>query len=443
MTSSLKVALFAMTLGLSWLTSTAAAAARPNVVLVMLDDFGYECVGANGGTSYRTPNIDRLAAGGARGEHCHVQPLCTPTRAQLMTGKYNVRNYTRFGHLDPAQGTFAQLFKRAGYATCIAGKWQLGRDKSLPAHFGFDQHCLWQLDRRPPRYANPGLEIDGRRVDYSHGEYGPDIVNRYAIDFIASHKDRPFLLYYPMMLTHNPNQPTPDSKDWDPRAMGENVSRSPEHFVDMVAYADKLIGSVVAALDQNGLRENTLVIVIGDNGTTRGTRSRMGEKLVIGGKGSSTHLGTHVPLVASWPGVIPEGLVLGDVVDSTDFLPTICEAAGVQLPADWKLDGRSFLPRLRGQPGNPREWIYCWYARDGGAKAQFEFAMNQRFKLYGDGRMFDLAADLDETHPLDARSLSAEASAANRLLAGALDAYRDARPAALAAQAGPREQRAE
>src|SRR5262245_34089377 len=101
-------------------TSTAPADARPNVILIMLDDYGYECVGANGGTSYKTPNLDRLAESGARGLHCHVQPLCTPTRVQLMTGQYNLRNYTQFGELEPSQTTFAHLFKKAGYATCIA-----------------------------------------------------------------------------------------------------------------------------------------------------------------------------------------------------------------------------------------------------------------------------------------------------------------------------------
>jgi len=212
------------------LATDARAASRPNVVLIMVDDFGYECVAANGGTSYRTPNLDKLAAGGMRFEQCHVQPLCTPTRVQLMTGLYNVRNYTHFGHLDRGQTTFAHLFKRAGYATCIVGKWQLGRDMSLPGHFGFESSCLWQLSRRPPRYANPGLEIDGREVDFSQGEYGPDVVNTYALDYIARHKDQPFFLYYPMMLTHSPFQPTPDSPDWDPKAMGERVKPKREAF---------------------------------------------------------------------------------------------------------------------------------------------------------------------------------------------------------------------
>ncbi len=388
-----------------------------------------------------TPHFDRLAAGGARATNCHVQPLCTPTRAQLMTGKYNVRNYTHFGHLDPGQTTFGNIFRSAGYDTCIAGKWQLGRDMKLPAHFGFDQYCLWQLDRRPPRYANAGLEIDGRHVDYSGGEYGPDVVNQYARDFIASHKDRPFFLYYPMILTHSPMQPTPDSKEWDPTTKGEKAKQRPKHFADMVAYADKLIGKLAESLDENGVRKNTLLIVVGDNGTTRGVPSRIGDRVLIGGKGSQTHLGTHVPLVASWPGVIPPGLVVDDLIDSTDFLPTICEAAQIELPADDELDGHSFLPQLRGETGTPREWIYCWYGRYGGPKPQWEYAMDKHYKRYRDGRLFDLQADLDEEHPLDVAAINPPAKKAYDALGRVLDKYRDARPAAIAAQPQPAKQR--
>ena len=131
-----------------------------------------------------------------------------------------------------------------------------GRD--LPKRFGFDEYCLWQHTRRPPRYANPGLEINGEEKDYTNGEYGPDLVNAYALDFVTRMKDKPFFLYYPMILTHAPYQPTPDSKTWDPKAIGEKVNRKPEHFGDMVAYMDKLVGRLVARLDELGIRENTL-----------------------------------------------------------------------------------------------------------------------------------------------------------------------------------------
>jgi arylsulfatase A len=419
-----------LTVGLG--TASLGAAERPpNLVLIMADDFGYECVTANGGESYQTPQLDRLAATGMRFERCHVQPLCTPTRVQLMTGQSNVRNYIEFGLLDPQATTFGHLLKNAGYATAIAGKWQLGQGKDLPQHFGFEESYLWQHTRRPPRYANPGLEHNGQELDFTMGEYGPTLVNDFALDFVTRHKDRPFFLYYPMILTHNPFQPTPDSPNWDPAAMGENVHRDDKHFADMTAYMDKLIGRLVAKLDELGLRENTLVLFLGDNGTNTGITSQFRGQPYKGGKGTSTARGTHVPLIANWPGTVPAGRVNGDLIASTDFLPTLCAAAGVPLPASLPPDGRSFLPQLRGEPGQPREWLYCWYARNGGPEANFEFAMSTTHKLYRDGRFFALTTDPFEQRPLTVSNLTGADAAAARTLQAALDQYTNARPAAL------------
>jgi arylsulfatase A len=426
----LSIALSITAAGL-WATPTAADGQKPpNVVLIMTDDMGVECIGAHGGTSYKTPHLDRLAAGGMRFDRCHVQPLCTPTRVQLMTGLYNVRNYVRFGHIDPSQTTFAQLFRKAGYATGIAGKWQLGHEVDLPKKLGFDESCLWQHTRRPPRYANPGLEYNGVEKNFTNGEYGPDLVNAFALDFIARHKDRPFLLYYPMILTHDPYQPTPDSPDWDPLAKGEQVNRNAKHFGEMVTYADKLVGKIVAALHQHGLAEKTLVIFIGDNGTGKGVTSRMGDHRIAGGKGGTLLTGTHVPCIVSWPGTIKPGGVCDDLIDSTDFLPTICAAAGVPMEG-LQLDGVSFLPQLRGEKGQPRQWMYCWYARNGGAKADREFAMDKQYKLYRGGEFYDLSRDPEEKEPVDAATLSGPAAAARRQLAAVLDQFKDARPASL------------
>lgn len=407
-----------------------AADRPPNVILIMADDFGFECVTANGGQSYSTPHLDRLAATGMRFENCHVQPLCTPTRAQLMTGLYNVRNYIDFGTLDPKATTFGNLLQRAGYATGIGGKWQLGQDKDLPQRFGFEDALLWQHTRRPPRYANPGLERNGAELDFNHGEYGPTLVNDFALDFITRHKDHPFFFYYPMILTHDPFQPTPDSAEWDPKARGEEVKRQVKHFADMTAYMDKLIGQLVAKLEQLGLRENTLLLFVGDNGTGVSVTSRFKGQPYPGGKGTATARGTHVPLIANWPGKIPAGKVSADLVSSVDFLPTICEAAGVKVTIP--TDGRSFYPQLRGQRGQPREWLYSWYVRDGGPKPQWEYAMTAAHKLYRDGRFFDLRADpFEERPPLARTALSGEAAAAAGLLQGALDQYTNARPAHL------------
>jgi arylsulfatase A len=416
--------------------ATLAQSSRPNIVLMMADDFGYECVTANGGESYLTPNLDRLAAGGVRFERCHAQPLCTPTRVQLMTGRYNVRNYMNFGTLLRTETTFGHLFKRAGYATGVCGKWQLGHEADSPRHFGFDEACLWQHTRRPPRYANPGLEYDGVAKDFDKGEYGPDLVNAFALDFIARHKDAPFFLYYPMILTHDPFQPTPDSPDWDPKAVGENVNKAVRHFADMTAYADKLVGRVDARLAELGLRENTLLLFLGDNGTHPGVASRFRGRECRGGKGRTAASGTHVPLIASWPAAIQRGRVCGDLVSSADFLPTLCEAAGIDVPAN--ADGVSFLPQLRGEAGRPREWLYAWYSpRQKADLSVKEWAWDSRYKLYRDGRFFDLAADPDEAAPLKTDGLGAEAAAAADKLRGVLGRFADARPAELDKQAAP------
>ncbi len=413
--------------------SSAAEARKPNIILIMADDLGYECITANGGQSYRTPNLDKLAAGGMRFQNCYVQPLCTPTRVQLMTGMYNVRNYVEFRHLDPAATTFAHPLKEAGYVTGIAGKWQLGQGKKLPQRFGFDEAYLWQHTRRPPRYANPGLEHNGEELNFTNGEYGPALVNDFAIDFITRHKDELFLLYYPMILTHGPFPPTPDSPDWDPNATQDNQGNDPKHFADMVTYMDKLIGRLTAKLDELGIRDNTLVIFLGDNGTGKGLTTQFKGQPYPGGKGLTTARGMHVPLIANWPGHVPAGRVNDDLVDSTDFYPTVCDIAGVKIPAPATIDGRSFAPQLMDETGKPRDWIYMWYAKDGGPTANSEFAMSKSLKLYADGQVFDLRKDPFEQKVLDKGDVKGEDVATVRMLQAAIDQHADARPAKLLA----------
>ena len=408
----------------------AAPAAKPNIIVILADDFGFECVAANGGQSYKTPHLDRLAAAGVRFEHCHVQPLCTPTRVELMTGRYNVRNYLNFGTLVRTETTFAHLLKKAGYATGICGKWQLGKEKDAPQHFGFDEAYLWQHTRRPPRYANPGLEHNGKELNFTNGEYGPDLVNAFALDFVTRHKSEPFFLYYPMMLTHDPYQPTPDSPDWDPKALGETVNRAPKHFAEMVAYMDKLIGRLDAKLGELGVRDNTLILFIGDNGTGRGATSRFQGADYKGGKGTTTAAGTHVPLIASWPGVVKQGRVNADLIGAVDLLPTVGQAAGAAVPANG--DGVSFLPQIRGDKGAPREWLYSWYSpRQQADMKVSECAFDHGWKLYRTGQLFDLKADPAEQKPLQTAALTGDSAAAAKKLQAALDRFKDARPAEL------------
>lgn len=406
-------------------------AAQPNIVLIMADDLGYECIGANGGTSYKTPVLDQLARTGVRFDHCYAQPICTPSRVKLMTGIYNVRNYEKFGHLPTNQTTFANVFQKSGYETCIVGKWQLGTDPNLPKHFGFGEHCLWHFSKRAERYPNPGIDVNGQFVDFTNGEYGPDVVSDYACDFIERNKDQPFLLYYPMILTHCPFCPTPDSADWDPANQGSKTYKGdPKYFGDMVSYMDKIVGKLTKKLDDLGIRENTLVMFIGDNGTDTPVVSMMGTKKVIGSKGQTIDAGTHVPFIASWPSTIPPGTVSDDLVTFTDFFQTMCDAANLESTSEAKLDGQSFLPQLKGQKGNPRDWIYCFYARNGGIEGQ-EFVRNQRYKLYRTGKFFDIANDDREKSPLADGSLTEKQKEVRANLQVAIAQFREARPAAI------------
>ena len=422
--------LAACTLLLASFTHLQAASKKPNIILIMADDFGYECVTANGGQSYQTPNLDRLAASGMRFEQCHVQPLCTPTRVQLMTGRYNVRNYLNFGTLVRTETTFGHLLKKADYATGICGKWQLGREPDAPQHFGFDESLLWQHTRRPPRYANPGLEHNGVEKDFPIGSYGPKLVNDFALDFVTRHKDRPFFLYYPMILTHDPFQPTPDSADWDPTTKGENLQRNVKHFADMTAYMDHMIGRLDAKLAELGIRENTLLLFIGDNGTHSSVTSRFKGTDFKGGKGTTTHRGHHVPFIASWPAALKQGQVNRDLISSADFLPTLCQAAGASVPE--ACDGVSFLPQLRGEAGKPREWLYSWYSpRQRLDLTVREFAFNRDYKLYRTGQFFDLMSDPFEERPLPVDKLTGTAAQVAEKLQEVLDQFKDARPAEL------------
>ena len=410
--------------------ATIHAADKPNVILIMADDFGYECVSANGSQSCKTPHLDQLAATGVRFEQCHVQPLCTPTRVQLMTGKYNIRNYLNFGTLVRTEITFGSLMKSAGYSTGICGKWQLGSEIDAPQHFGFSEALLWQHTRRPPRYANPGLELNSKEQDYTNGEYGPDLINQFAIDFVERHKSEAFFLYYPMMLTHSPFQPTPDSPDWDPETVGEKALDHPKHFPEMVAFMDKLVGRLVAKLKELSLFENTLLIFLGDNGTGKGLINNLNGSTYVGGKGTTTSHGTRVPLIVSWPKGTKAPTVCKDLISSTDLLPTIMEAGGAKPPAD--IDGVSFIPQVKGEKGSPREWLYHWYSpRQNNDRRIQEWAFDSRYKLYRSGEFYDWQADELEKRPV--AELTTEAASAKKKLEAALALFDNARPVALEA----------
>ena len=359
---------------------TAQANDQPNIILIMADDMGYEALSSNGSESCKSPNLDKLAAKGVRFTNCFSNPICTPSRVKLMTGQYNVRNYVKFGWLDREQTTFAHQLKAAGYATAIAGKWQLGRDKDSPQHFGFEQSCLWQHTRSgrsnedgkniDRRFVNPQLEFNGVEKDFTNGEYGPQVCTDFICDFIDKNKKKPFLVYYPMILTHCPFDPTPDSTDWDPKRLGSTTYKGDRndpqrHFRDMVAYADKAVGQIVSQLGKSGVRDNTLIIFTGDNGTDTPIVTTWNGKKVLGGKGTMSDTGTRVPLIVNWPaGIRKAGRVVDDLVEFTDVFPTICEVTTAKLPKNHPGDGASIVPVLRNQAGaRKKDWVYIWYRK--------------------------------------------------------------------------------
>ncbi|MEN8224223.1 MAG: sulfatase-like hydrolase/transferase [Bacteroidota bacterium] len=408
-----------------------------NVILIMADDLGFETIGAYGGSSYQTPEIDRMASNGMRFDHCYAQPLCTPSRVKLMTGIYNVRNYVRFGLLDTTQTTFGHLFRNAGYATCIVGKWQLGENPKSPHHAGFDKHCLWQVAggrvdsaRRDTRYSMPFLVVDGILKTYADTDYGPEIVSDYGLDFIEkSHQEgKPFLLYYPMILTHCPFSPTPDSPEWIKDDTAVMTYKGQAHyFYDMVGEMDKIVGKINRKLEELGIQNNTIVLFTGDNGTDKPIVSVVNGREVAGAKKQSTDAGTRVPLIVQWPGVVKANSVENSLIDFSDFFPTICDAANIELSDTLDLDGQSFAPLLQGDRKQPREWIYSWFSRSGEVSEARVFARNHRYKLYESGEFYDIPNDYEEQHPLNIEKLDSEAKKVHHDLSRVIESYRNRR----------------
>lgn len=382
---------------------------RPNIVLIMADDMGFECLGVNGSTVYRTPNLDRLASTGARFEQCYSQPLCTPSRVKIMTGKYNFRNYEDFGFLNPNQVTFGNLLQEAGYSTCIAGKWQLNglnrnnpgnQDVNRPYHFGFDEYCLWQLHHNRSdgeRYANPLFTKNGEDLPRNKDAYGPDVIADFLCDFIDRKAENPFFIYYPMVLPHDPFVPTPDTPEWaDPNKRYDSDTM---YFKDMVAYIDKIIGQIELKLKEKKVWENTLFIFTSDNGTNPSVISHTKNGAVHGGKGSSLNTGNHVPLIISWPEGIKPGIVIRDLVDFTDFLPTLADVAGVD-PEAYYTDGISLKKLITGaSKREDKKEIFIHYAPSWGTYEHNRWVMNDRYKLYQNGNFYNTIKDPDERYP--------------------------------------------
>jgi arylsulfatase A len=388
---------------MNWLSK----APRPNILLIMADDMGVECLRSYGGTSYRTPVLTALAKQGTQWENCFSTPLCTPSRVQILTGRYPFRtswnqlidNRARAKQFfNPrSEVTFGNLLRDAGYRTAVAGKWQLCHFEDYPRHAkvcGFDEHLLWiwkDGGQRMPRYWNPVMWRNGKRFVPPDGQYGPDLCVDFLTSFIERNQDSPFLAYFPMILPHGPHLPTPFDDPKVPR-----LQKDKAHFASMVRYMDNLVGRLLNTLQRLGLRENTMVIFTSDNGTKKTITSRQNGVWVKGGKSQLTDNGCHVPLIAHQPGVVPAGRSVGDLVDLSDFLPTLADLAGAKLPDGVTVDGRSFAPRMLGKTQRERAWVYLELGRKRAIR-------DKRYKLYGDGRFYDLKKD-----PYEQRSLSGD-----------------------------------
>ena len=399
------------------LQMTAWAAVRPNVILIMVDDFGHECVESYGGTSYATPQLSRMAATGAQFNHAHAQNICTPSRVQIMTGQYNVRNYTRFATFDQSQQTFGHAFKEAGYATCVIGKWQLGGDAETIQSLGFDEHCLWHIrGAKKERYVSPKLLTNGASIEYP-GEYGPAIQQAYAERFIRRHTEQPFFLYYPMTLPHYPFQPTPDSADWD--ADLDPYFNDTKYFGEMVRYMDKLVGDLIDVVDEVGLSEDTLIIFTADNGTDHRIVSEHRGISVPGAKGKMTGDATQVPFLVRWPTRVLEGIEIEGLIDFSDVFATLREVASLTLkPAAAKQqDGVSFMPLLELRAKEIRDHSYCWYMERTDMTDIKRFVQNADYKYHSDGRFIHKKVDRFEQYPLvDAELTEVERALKERFL---------------------------
>ena len=398
---------------------------RPNIVFVLADDVGDQAIGCYGGTSFATPRIDALASEGMLFRHCYSMPVCHPTRTTLLSGKYPFRLGNPVWGSYPAQfegSTLANHLRELGYATAVAGKWQLTllrEDPDHPRRLGFDRWSLFGW-HEGPRYYRPLVYEDGKVRSDVNERYGPDVYVDLLVDFMRENRGNPFFAFYSMALAHDVTDDIGTPPPLGPQGHYDSYRR-------MVENLDERLGRVVDAIDDLGIRERTLLVFTADNGTPKQyyytaqgndmlkqpIEMRWNGVDVRGGKGDLTDAGTRVPLVASWPGTLEPGQVVEDLVDFSDWLPTFVDLAGGEpLPG---LDGISLADRLRGGDESSREWAYA-SANDA------RWVRTQRWKLYDDGRMFDMAAGRAEDTPLAISEASTEALRARSALESALQA---------------------
>ncbi len=366
---------------------------------------GFEVPGYLGGNSYSTPNIDRLSREGMQLNHVFASPSCHPSRIMLMTGRYPFEfRELKWGAFptDTEGITLASVLKRANYATAIAGKWQLALLKEDPDHarrLGFDESFLFGW-HEGPRYHGPYVYRNGDAISYDKATFGPDLYREFLIEFMRENVDRPFFAYYSMALPHAVSDdlesppPYPPGKDrWN-------------NYAEMVSDLDESIGLIVRAIEELGIKDNTLIIVTSDNGTPRNTTVRHddGEYIrernisdwrgvrIPGGKTTLKDTGIRVPTLAIWPGVIRPGTRSDALIDFTDFLPTFSDIAGVPRLNE-PVTGKSFAGLFIDTPYSPRKWIF---SQQLGPDPEY-CVRNEQWKLDHTGRLFRIDRDLKET----------------------------------------------
>jgi arylsulfatase A-like enzyme len=384
-------------------TNQAQAAVKPNIVFILTDDQGWFDLGANGNPHVETPNIDQLAAEGVRFTHFYASPVCTPTRASLMTG----RHYQRTGAVDTFLGrdtldsretTMGNVFQQAGYRTACVGKWHLGRYmKYHPNRRGFDEYFgFWQYGFMN-RYDDSDELFDNRTPVEVTG-YITDVLTDRAIRFVRENRNRPYLLYLAYNAPHSPYL-VPDR--YIDRYLKKNIPLQDARIYGMLSCIDDNVGRLLQTVD----KENTIVVFMGDNGGT----SRYFKAGLRGNKGSAYEGGVRVPFIARWPGKLPAGAVTAAMAQHIDVLPTFCELA--EIPAPSKLDGKSLAPLLKtGRGESPHGFIYNQWNRgypvlktvagDPELKANWSIRNARGEKLISTGELFDLAKDPGEQHDL-------------------------------------------
>ena len=375
---------------------------KPNIIFILADDLGIGNVSCYGADNFKTPNLDALAQSGIRFEHCYASPLCGPTRALLMTGRYayhtGMTSNQTGSFLKPANEVMMPtVLKSAGYITAQCGKW--AQLPLQPGDWGFDEYLRFNGSGKywNTQPGNKNYTVNGKEVPLADGEYLPDKMHNYVVDFITRHKDEPFYVYYPMSHIHGKILATPDS-----------APDSKDYYRDNVLYMDKLVGKLIAELDRLKLRENTLIVFAGDNGTAAHyyTRATVHGQLLSGHKATMLECGALVPCIASWPGTIKPGQEVKSLINICDFYPTLADIAGAKLPAGVTIDGKGFAPQLVGKSQAwPRDWIFVelgrkWYDRDA------DWKLNQASELF-DMRKAPFAEPLVPSNTLDEAAIAA------------------------------------